>query len=378
MEKQIELSAATIRDCRDLADPHIVVAMSGGVDSSVAAMLLKQAGYRVSAVFMKNWNEPTEDGHCQWEDDVGDVLSVCDRLDIEVNTVDLSKAYWDGVFEEFLDEYRLGRTPNPDVLCNREVKFKAFMQHADSIGGDLIATGHYARHQTSDSTDTLQKGADQSKDQSYFLYAIGQQALARTVFPLGELEKPTVRQIAARAGLVTHAKKDSTGICFIGERRFRSFLSNYLPAQPGKIRSIDGAIIGHHEGAAFYTLGQREGLGIGGVRGAAEGPWFVVAKDVSNNELIAAQGHEHPLLMSQRLIADTVSWVSDTAPPIPFRCHAKTRYRQSDQSCEIVALDGDTLELEFTHLQRAVTPGQSVVFYDGDTCLGGGIIDWTG
>ncbi len=377
VEKPVELSTTALRDCRDRADPHIVIAMSGGVDSSVAAALLKQSGYRVSAVFMKNWNEPAEDGHCLWEDDVGDVLSVCDKLDIEVNTVDLSKAYWDGVFEAFLDEYRRGRTPNPDVLCNREVKFKAFIEHASSIGGDLIATGHYAKHHTLNGKEVLQKGADPNKDQSYFLYAIGQHALTRTVFPLGELEKPAVRRIAAGAGLATHAKKDSTGICFIGERRFRSFLSNYLPAQPGDIRSLDGNVIGHHQGAAFYTLGQREGLGIGGIRGASEGPWFVVAKDVSNNELIAAQGHEHPLLMSRRLIADTLSWIDDAPPVIPFRCHAKTRYRQPDQSCEIVALDDDTLTVEFTHPQRAVTPGQSVVFYDGNTCLGGGIIDRT-
>ena len=351
--------------------------MSGGVDSSVAAVLLKRAGYRVSAVFMKNWNEPAEDGHCEWEKDVSDVLSVCESLDIEVNTVDLSKAYWDRVFEEFLEEYRRGRTPNPDVLCNREVKFKAFLEHAGSIGGDLIATGHYARHASVDGAEVLQKGVDLSKDQSYFLYAIGQQALARAVFPLGNLEKVEVRRIAAGAGLVTHAKKDSTGICFIGERRFRTFLSNYLPARPGDIRGLDGTVIGRHEGAAFYTLGQREGLGIGGMRGAADGPWFVAAKDVSSNELIAAQGHEHPLLMSRRLVADTLSWVTNTAPKVPFRCHAKTRYRQSDQSCEIKALDNDTLEVEFTHPQRAITPGQSVVFYAGDTCLGGGIIDHT-
>jgi tRNA-specific 2-thiouridylase len=374
---QIELNPAMRNECRDPTDPHIVIAMSGGVDSSVAAVLLKRAGYRVSAVFMKNWNEPAQDGHCEWEDDVNDVLSVCDSLDIEVNTVDLSKAYWDGVFEEFLDEYRRGRTPNPDVLCNREVKFKAFLEHASTIGGDLVATGHYAKHLTMNGTETLHKGADLSKDQSYFLYAIGQRALTRTVFPLGNIEKLTVRQIAADAGLVTHAKKDSTGICFIGERRFRSFLSNYLPAQSGDIRDLDGTVIGSHEGAAFYTLGQREGLGIGGVRGAAEGPWFVVAKDVSNNELIAAQGHEHPLLMSQKLSADTVNWIGGTAPTVPFRCHAKTRYRQSDQSCQITAHHGDTLEVEFTHPQRAVTPGQSVVFYDGNICLGGGIINAT-
>lgn len=377
MEKKIALSPAALRKCRDPANPHIVIAMSGGVDSSVAAMLLKQAGYRMTAVFMKNWNEPAKNGRCQWEDDVDDVLSVCERLDIQVNTVNLSETYWNAVFKNFLDEYRNGRTPNPDVLCNREVKFKAFFDHVRSIGGDMIATGHYARHRSLDDKELLQKGVDLRKDQSYFLYAIGQQALTRTIFPLGNLEKLDVRQIAAEAGLVTHAKKDSTGLCFIGERHFRSFLSDYLPAQPGEIRDLNGKIIGHHEGAAFYTLGQREGLGIGGVRGTADGPWFVVAKDIPNNELIAGQGHDHPLLMSQRLIADTLSWVSGAAPTIPFHCRAKTRYRQPDQICEIVALDDDRLEVKFRRPQRAVTPGQSVVFYDGDTCLGGGIIDRT-
>ena len=377
MSARVELRPAALEVCRDPGDPHIVIAMSGGVDSSVAAMLLKHAGYRVSAIFMKNWNEPDPAEHCEWEDDVSDVLSVCETLDIPVNTVDLSQAYWDGVFKEFIDEYRRGRTPNPDVLCNREVKFKAFLEHAESIGGDLIATGHYARNRSFEGKEELLKGTDRGKDQSYFLYAIGQQALTRTVFPLADLEKVEVRRIAASAGLVTQAKKDSTGICFIGERRFRSFLSNYLPAQAGDIRSVDGTLLGRHEGAAFYTLGQREGLGIGGIRGAQEGPWFVVAKDVSNNELIAAQGHEHRLLMSTRLVAERATWISGIAPTVPFRCSAKTRYRQADQPCEIIAIDGDTLEVEFTRPQRAVTPGQSVVFYDGETCLGGGIIEQT-
>jgi tRNA-specific 2-thiouridylase len=377
MATKIELSPAALDLCRDPTDPHIVMAMSGGVDSSVAAMLLKRAGFRLSAIFMKNWNEPTADGHCEWEDDVSDVLSVCENLDIQVNTIDLSQAYWDGVFEEFIGEYRRGRTPNPDVLCNREVKFKAFVEHAKSIGGDLIATGHYARSRAVGNVNELLKGTDRNKDQSYFLYAISQKALAHSVFPLGSLDKATVRRMASSAGLITHAKKDSTGICFIGERRFRSFLSNYLPAQPGNIRSLDGRILGQHEGAAFYTLGQREGLGIGGVRGAQEGPWFVVAKDVANNELIAAQGHEHPLLMCTHLIADNLTWVSNSAPIAPFQCSAKTRYRQTDQECVITAIDSDTLEVEFTRPQRAVTPGQSVVFYVGDRCLGGGIIDRT-
>lgn len=378
MVLNIELSSKALALCRDPSDPHIVVAMSGGVDSSVAALLLKRAGFRVSAIFMKNWNEPDTDGRCEWEDDVSDVLSVCETLGIPVNTHDLSQAYWDGVFEEFIDEYRQGRTPNPDVLCNREVKFKAFIERAKSIGGDLIATGHYAKIRAVGDTSELLKGTDRNKDQSYFLYSIDQPALARSVFPLGGLEKTAVRRMAARAGLVTHAKKDSTGICFIGERRFRTFLSNYLPAQPGNIRSVGGNILGQHEGAAFYTLGQREGLGIGGVRGAREGPWFVVAKDVPNNELIAAQGHEHPLLMCTSLTADNLSWVSDVAPMVPFECSAKTRYRQPDQNCVITAIDSTTAKVEFSRPQRAVTPGQSVVFYAGDCCLGGGIIDRTG
>jgi len=357
------------------ADNHVVVAMSGGVDSSVAALLLVRAGFHVSAVFMKNWNEADENGRCQFEADVDDAMSVCEHLDISINTVDLSQAYWDRVFEDFIAEYQRGRTPNPDVLCNREVKFKAFVRHAEALGGDVIATGHYARNRYVDGAYELHKGSDPGKDQSYFLYAIGQAALARTLFPLGDLHKCEVRRIAAKAGLVTHAKKDSTGICFIGERPFRSFLRRYVQAQPGTIRSTTGAVLGQHSGVAFYTLGQREGLGIGGVRGATDGPWFVVAKDIENNELIAAQGHDHPLLMSTYLVADTLFWIAGAAPLAPFKCCAKTRYRQPDQDCVITVVNEDSLKVRFARPQRALTPGQSVVFYDGDRCIGGGIID---
>jgi tRNA-specific 2-thiouridylase len=367
------------RELRDhCADPHIVVAMSGGVDSSVAALLLKRAGYRVSGIFMKNWNEPDDDGQCRWEADVADVLAVCEPLDIPVNTVDLSKAYWDEVFDSFVAEYAAGRTPNPDVLCNREIKFKAFLDHARAMGGDFIATGHYARNRFRAGRAELHKGTDAGKDQTYFMYAMGQSALRGSLFPVGELDKRDVRRLAESAGLPTHAKKDSTGICFIGEQRFRQFMRNYLPARPGDIRTTDGIVIGRHEGAAYYTLGQREGLGIGGVRGAAEGPWFVVGKDVERNELIAAQGHDHPLLMSVTLVARSLSWLGDEAPRAPLRCTAKTRYRQADQICTVTACDDDAVSVEFEQPQRAVTPGQSVVFYAGSRCLGGGVIEKTG
>jgi tRNA-specific 2-thiouridylase len=355
---------------------HVVVAVSGGVDSSVAALELARAGHRVSALFMKNWHEPAADGRCRWEDDVADALEVCEKLGIPLNTVDLSQAYWDGVFGDFLAEYARGRTPNPDVLCNREVKFKAFLDHARSVGGDLVATGHYARiHCGPDGDYRLLKGADDNKDQSYFLYTLGQAQLAATLFPVGHLPKPEVRARAGAAGLATHAKKDSTGICFIGERRFREFLAGFLPAQRGEIRTIDGRLVGEHPGVVYYTLGQREGLGIGGVRGALEGPWFVVAKDVPRNVLVVAQGHDHPALLSRRLEADSLSWVAGEAPALPCRCKAKTRYRQPDQACIIERIEGGRLTAVFDVPQRAVTPGQSVVFYDGNVCLGGGIID---
>lgn len=361
-----------------MGDPrHIVVAISGGVDSSVAALELVRAGHRVSALFMKNWNEPLEDGRCRWEDDVADALEVCETLGIELNTVDLSQAYWDGVFSDFLAEYARGRTPNPDVLCNREVKFKAFLEHARAVGGDCVATGHYARIGNGAQGYTLLKGLDANKDQSYFLYTLGQAQLAATLFPVGHLPKSEVRARALAAGLVTHAKKDSTGICFIGEQRFREFLSRFLPAQRGAIETLDGRVIGEHQGVVYYTLGQREGLGIGGVKGAVEGPWFVAGKDVARNVLTVVQGHDHPALLSRVLEADSLSWVSGAAPELPYRCTAKTRYRQADQACTIESLAGGRVVVRFDTPQRAVTPGQSVVFYAGDVCLGGGIIDRT-
>lgn len=359
------------------AGTPVVVGLSGGVDSSVTAALLKEAGFAVSAIFMKNWNEPTESGHCRWEEDVADALNVCERLDIPLNTVDLSQAYWDGVFEDFLSEYARGRTPNPDILCNREVKFKAFLAHARELGGAFVATGHYARIRERDGRHELLKGTDANKDQSYFLYTLGQPQLAASLFPVGDLPKTEVRARAQTLGLITHDKKDSTGICFIGEQRFREFLSRFLPAQPGLIRDLDGRVLGEHQGVFYYTLGQREGLRVGGVKGVAEGAWYVVSKDVPANELRVAQGHDHPALMSRTLEADTLSWVAGEAPRLPLHCRAKTRYRQPDQACTLTALEHGRAYVTFDQPQRAVTPGQSVVFYDGEVCLGGGIIDST-
>lgn len=356
-------------------DPHVVIAMSGGVDSSVAAMLIKKAGYRCSALFMKNWNEPSDEGSCHWEDDVADALAVCEKLDIPLNTIDLSADYWDRVFSDFLVEYGRGRTPNPDVLCNREIKFRAFIDAARTLGGDLIATGHYVRRHESVGQQYLLKGADPGKDQSYFLYTLGQAQIAASLFPVGHLEKTEVRRLAREAGLENHKKKDSTGICFIGERRFREFLGRYVNATPGPILSDAGERIGTHGGAVFYTLGQREGLGIGGVRGADAAPWFVVDKDLARNALVVAQGHDHPRLMKHTLLATDVSWVSGTPPTLPLRCTGRTRYRQAEQACEVNVADDTRIRATFDRPQRAMTPGQSVVFYAGDRCLGGGIID---
>lgn len=355
--------------------PHVVVALSGGVDSAVACLRLREAGVKCSALFMKNWNEPTADGRCRWEQDVEDCLDVCDALGIELNTIDLSKEYWDGVFADFLAEYRAGRTPNPDVLCNREIKFKAFLDAARSVGGDLIATGHYVRSDCVDGRYRLLTGVDANKDQSYFLYTLGQAQLAAAVFPVGGLPKAEVRALARAAGLPVHDKKDSTGICFIGEQPFREFLARYVPAQPGAVETLDGQVIGRHHGTVYYTLGQRQGLGIGGVRGAAEAPWFVAAKDLARNVLVVVQGHDHPALQSRALEARVLSWVAGEAPALPHRCAAKTRYRQKAQPCTLTRLVDDRLEVVFDQPQRAATPGQSVVFYDGECCLGGGIID---
>lgn len=352
----------------------VVVALSGGVDSSVAALRLAAEGHDLTGLFMKNWNDPDADGRCPWEEDVADALGVCERLGIPLNTVDLSAEYRDRVFDLFLSEYRAGRTPNPDVLCNREIKFKAFLEHARALGADRIATGHYARIDRHEGQYLLLKGVDPAKDQSYFLHALNQEQLAASLFPVGQLHKTEVRRIARAAGLCTHDKQDSTGICFIGERRFREFMSQYLPAQPGEILDTAGRVLGQHAGVFYYTLGQREGLGIGGVRGAPDAPWYVIDKDVAHNRLIVAQGHDHPALLSDALDADTLTWVAGAPPPFPLRCRAKTRYRQADQDCVIEPLDADRCRVRFDRAQRAVTPGQSVVFYQGDVCLGGGVI----
>ena len=354
----------------------IIVGVSGGVDSSVAALLLLEQGYDVEALFMKNWDETGESGACIWEADVEDALAVCEKIGIKLNTVDLSEAYWHKVFREFLQEYSRGRTPNPDILCNQEIKFRAFLDHAASLDAAAIATGHYAAIRRDNGACRLHKGADRNKDQSYFLCRLNQAQLAKSLFPLGTLKKPEVRALAQRHGLITHDKKDSTGICFIGERPFRDFLSHYLPVQPGPILAIDGAELGEHAGVHFYTLGQRRGLGIGGVRDYPDQPWYVVGKDMQNNTLTVAQGHDHPALYSRGLVAANMHWITD-APALPRKCAVKTRYRQADQPCTIEPLDTDRVRALCARPQRAVTPGQYAVFYDGDQCLGGGVIETT-
>lgn len=361
----------------DNTAPHVIVGLSGGVDSSVAALLLQQQGYKVEGMFMKNWEEDDSEDYCSAAEDLADARSVSESLGLPLHAVNFSAEYWDRVFSHFLREYEAGRTPNPDILCNREIKFKAFLDHALKLGADYIATGHYARVDSKDGRFRLLKGRDSGKDQSYFLYTLGQQQLSRSLFPVGELEKHEVRHIAEEHHLVTFDKKDSTGICFIGERNFREFLSRYLPAQSGEIQTPEGRVIGHHSGLMYYTLGQRQGLGIGGVPGTNDDPWYVVAKDMEHNILIAAQGHNHPLLFSQSLKASQLSWVDGTGPVAPYRCRAKTRYRQPDQACTITRLENDQCEVVFEEPQRAVTPGQSVVFYDGEVCLGGGVIEST-
>lgn len=361
----------------DKASQHVIVGLSGGVDSSVAALLLQQQGYQVEGMFMKNWEEDDSEEYCSAAEDLADARSVSESLGLSLHAVNFSAEYWDRVFSHFLKEYEAGRTPNPDILCNREIKFKAFLEHAIGLGADYIATGHYARVDCKDGRYRLLKGRDAGKDQSYFLYTLGQSQLSRSLFPVGELEKNEVRRIAEQHQLVTYDKKDSTGICFIGERNFREFLSRYLPAQPGEIQTPEGLVIGHHSGLMYYTLGQRQGLGIGGVPGASDDPWYVVSKDMERNVLIAAQGHNHPLLFSQSLQASQLSWVDGAGPAAPYRCRAKTRYRQSDQACTITRMENGQCEVVFEEPQRAVTPGQSVVFYDDEVCLGGGVIEST-
>jgi tRNA-uridine 2-sulfurtransferase len=354
---------------------HVIVGMSGGVDSSVTALLLLEQGYRVSGLFMKNWDEDDGTDYCTAVQDLADAQQVCDRLGIPLHTINFAAEYWDRVFETFLAEYAAGRTPNPDILCNKEIKFKAFLDYALELGGDLIATGHYARVERRDGRFRLFKGHDQGKDQSYFIYTLGQSALSRTLFPVGDLEKPEVRRLAARHGFSTARKKDSTGICFIGERRFREFLQRYLPARPGDIRTPEGELIGRHQGLMYYTLGQRQGLGIGGVHGAEQEAWYVLAKDLENNALIAGQGHDHPWLFAGVLEAGGLDWTSGIPLAEPLRCSAKTRYRQPDQACQVEPLGQDRCRVIFDQPQRAITPGQSVVFYLDGECLGGGIIE---
>jgi tRNA-specific 2-thiouridylase len=355
----------------------IIVGISGGVDSSVAALLLKQQGYQVEGLFMKNWEEDDSSEHCSAAEDLADAQAVCDKLEIPLHTVNFSAEYWDRVFEHFLAEYRAGRTPNPDILCNKEIKFRAFLDHALTLGADAIATGHYARVAQRDGEFFLLKGLDPRKDQSYFLYTLNQHQLAHARFPIGELEKPAVRELAHEHGLATAAKKDSTGICFIGERNFREFLSRYLPANPGPLVTAEGVRIGEHHGLMYYTLGQRQGLGIGGVAGYPEEPWYVVAKELEHNTLVVTQGHDHPLLFCDGLHASQMSWVSGRAPAAPLECRAKVRYRQGDQACTLTSIEGESCTVLFEQPQRAVTPGQSLVIYLDDTCLGGGIIEST-
>ncbi|MFC1237221.1 tRNA 2-thiouridine(34) synthase MnmA [Vibrio sp. F74] len=364
----------------DNSQKKVIVGMSGGVDSSVSAYLLQQQGYQVEGLFMKNWEEDDGEEYCTAAEDLADAQSVCDKLGIYLHTINFAAEYWDNVFEYFLAEYKAGRTPNPDILCNKEIKFKAFLEFADEVlDADYIAMGHYVRRTFPKQGEKPQmlRGIDGNKDQSYFLYTLSHEQVERSLFPVGELEKPEVRRIAEEQGLVTAEKKDSTGICFIGERKFTDFLGRYLPAQPGQIETPDGKVIGEHQGLMYHTLGQRKGLHIGGQKGGGgnEDPWYVADKDLKRNILIAVQGADHPLLKSTGLLASQLHWVNRGVISEPMSCTVKTRYRQQDIPCTIIPIDDENIKVIFDEPQVAVTPGQSAVFYRNDICLGGGIIE---
>ncbi len=352
-------------------DTRVVVGMSGGVDSSVAAYLLKQQGYDVIGIFMKNWDDTDENGVCTATEDYDDVIRVCNQIGIPYYAVNFEKQYWDKVFTYFLDEYKAGRTPNPDVMCNKEIKFKAFLEHAMNLGADYLATGHYARVEYRDGEYKMLRGIDENKDQTYFLNQLSQEQISKVMFPIGDIKKSKVREIALEAGLATAKKKDSTGICFIGERDFKTFLSQYLPAQPGVMETLDGEVIGKHDGLMYYTIGQRHGLGIGG----AGEPWFVIGKDLKRNVLFVGQSFHNDKLYSTSIIATDISWVSNEEKPGTFECTAKFRYRQPDNKVTVQLLEGNKANIIFHEPIRAVTPGQAVVFYQDDECLGGGTID---
>ncbi|PKR79083.1 tRNA 2-thiouridine(34) synthase MnmA [Halalkalibacillus sediminis] len=357
---------------KERKDTRVVVGMSGGVDSSVTALLLKQQGYDVVGIFMKNWDDTDEFGVCTATQDYEDVARVCNQLDIPYYSVNFEKKYWDKVFTYFLNEYEAGRTPNPDVMCNKEIKFKAFLDHAMALGADYLATGHYAQiRESDDSTYQMLRGVDQNKDQTYFLNQIPASILPKIMFPLGGMSKKEVRRIAEENDLATAKKKDSTGICFIGERNFKEFLSEYLPAQPGNMETLEGEVKGKHDGLMYYTIGQRQGLGIGG----AGDPWFVVGKNLEDNILYVAQGFHHESLYSDSLEAVDVNWLVDLDLSEPFTCTAKFRYRQEDSEVTVYPKEDGTLEVRFAEPERAITPGQAVVLYDGEVCIGGGTIE---
>ena len=364
----------------DNSQKKVIVGMSGGVDSSVSAYLLKQQGYQVEGLFMKNWEEDDNEEYCTAAEDLADAQAVCDKLGIHLHTINFAAEYWDNVFEYFLAEYKAGRTPNPDILCNKEIKFKAFLEFADEVlDADYIAMGHYVRRSFPENGEKPQmlRGLDGNKDQSYFLYTLSNEQIARSLFPVGDLEKPEVRRIAEEQDLITEKKKDSTGICFIGERKFTEFLGRYLPAQPGNIETPEGEVIGQHQGLMYHTLGQRKGLHIGGRKGGGgnEDPWFVGEKDLERNVLIAVQGKDHPMLKSEGLLASQLHWVDREPIRDVMKCTVKTRYRQEDIPCTIIPIDDENIKVIFDEPQIAVTPGQSAVFYKDDVCLGGGIIE---